>query len=101
MTSFVALYRGRTIHDAQVIAVSIDPHLVKQVATVMESAVATTGDKILDSLGSGRRRALQRVARRRKSTAGRPTHQARPASAASPNPAHQGGEISHDADSGS
>jgi hypothetical protein len=62
MTTFIALYRGRTIHEAELIAVSINAKLVGQVAAALLAETPVTGDEILDSVNFGREKALKRIA---------------------------------------
>ena len=65
MTNFVAVYRGKTIRDAKMIAVSGDPALVAHVASELLDdpfCLNDAGDDpILSALNQGRRRALRLV----------------------------------------
>jgi hypothetical protein len=67
-TSFVALYRGPTITEARLIAVSADPAAVARVAAqLLRTTAAAAGgpapDPVLGAFERGRRRALHRVVR--------------------------------------
>lgn len=67
MTSFVAIYRGRTVGDARLIAVSANPDLVAEVSSkLLEDTPRKDGDEILDALDGGRRSALTLVAQKAK-----------------------------------
>jgi hypothetical protein len=62
MTTFVAIYRGRTISDARLIALSADPALVADVtARILQERSAEESDPIIASLEKGRREALRLV----------------------------------------
>ena len=69
MTSFVALYRGRTISEAKMISVSAEPALVNSVATQMLAGMAAVedlndqqaDDPVIDAIESGRKTALRFV----------------------------------------
>ena len=66
--SFVALYRGPTITEARLIAVSADPGVVARVAaqllrTTAGPADAPESDPVLGAFERGRRRALHEVVR--------------------------------------
>lgn len=66
MTSFVALYRGRTIGDATIIAASADDSLVSLVASRLLRDTNTDSkdhsDPVVSALDCGRRRALRLIA---------------------------------------
>lgn len=68
MTSFLCLYRGHTISDAQIVALSVDPVLVGEFAARLLDAggLALHGDDeeaaadpVLSQLHGGRRAALR------------------------------------------
>ncbi len=60
MTTFLALYRGSTVAEAQIVAVSADPALVRDVATyLLGEPEPHEGDAVVRELESGRRNALR------------------------------------------
>ncbi len=60
MTNFIAIYRGDTVADAKLIAVSADPELVSRIAfSLLKQENNFTGDDVLDTLESARRWALE------------------------------------------
>lgn len=60
MTTFLALYRGRTVADAKLIAVSADPAVVAQVVRrLLASRSEPTDDTAVALVEQGRRAALQ------------------------------------------
>lgn len=64
MKTFVAIYRGDTISDAKVVAVSIDPGLVGDVATRLLGNIAaldTSPDPVLAAVNQGRQTALKMI----------------------------------------
>jgi hypothetical protein len=65
MTSFVAVYRGKTISEAKMIAVSGNPALVAHVASELLDdpfCLHDAGaDPVLIALNQGRRKALRLV----------------------------------------
>ena len=63
MTTFLALYRGKTISEARVIAVSADPELVALIVTalVKEPESPETDDPVTTTLAHGRRAALRLI----------------------------------------
>lgn len=61
MTSFIALYRGRTLNDARLIALSSDPTLISDLITKLISEPLREDDPALRALTRGRRRALKIV----------------------------------------
>lgn len=65
MTTFLALYRGKTVADAQMVAVSADPALVDLVATHLLDMPPTddTADPVVTTLERGRRAALRLIKR--------------------------------------
>lgn len=61
MTNFIALYRGRTLNDARLIALSSDPALISDFTTRLVSEPLREDDPALRELNKGRRRALKIV----------------------------------------
>ena len=65
MVTFLALYRGASLAAAELVAVSIDPTLIAAVAeTLLRQPVADgppSEDPVLQSLSTGKRRALTAV----------------------------------------
>jgi hypothetical protein len=60
MTTFVVIYRGHTIADARLIALSADPALVADVtARILQERSAEDSDPVIGSLEKGRREALR------------------------------------------
>jgi len=65
MVSYIAVFRGRSVSNAQLIAVSADPQLVARVAGELledNTSSAATQDPVINALNSGRRCALRLVA---------------------------------------
>jgi hypothetical protein len=67
MTTFLAIYRGNTVSDAKMIAVSADPSLVSSVAERMLKDPRAIdpddeSDAAIVALSKGRRAALQLIA---------------------------------------
>jgi hypothetical protein len=63
MKTFVAVYRGKAIRTAKLVAVSVDPKVASLVATHMLRDVAEASeDRILDELEQGEARALRCIA---------------------------------------
>ena len=66
-TSFLAIYRGRTVADAKLVAVSADPQIVSEVAARLlkhpDEAEDSEDDPVLAAVERGRRRALRLVSR--------------------------------------
>lgn len=60
-TSFVALYRGRTIASARLVAVSADRQLAADVAANMCLQSITGADPVVSELEHGRRAALRLI----------------------------------------
>jgi hypothetical protein len=59
-TTFVAVYRGATIGEAHLLAVSTDPDLVRDVVTrLLGDAPEAIADPAVRALEDGRREALQ------------------------------------------
>ena len=65
MTTFLALYRGKTVAEARMVAVTCDPHLVALVATRLLEAPPgdDTADPVVTILDRGRRAALRLMKR--------------------------------------
>jgi hypothetical protein len=61
MTTLVALYRGETIGDARLIAVSADPELVAYVAAALLQEPPSSDDPVVAQIDGGQRRALRLV----------------------------------------
>ena len=66
-SSFLALYRGRSVADAKLVAVSADPGVVADFATRLLNRTAPEDDDeedpVLAAIEGGRRRALRLVSR--------------------------------------
>lgn len=61
-TSFVALYRGKTVGSARLVAVSADPDLVASVAAHFEGRAGRNDeDRVLNEMDGGRRVALRLI----------------------------------------
>ena len=67
-TTLLALYRGRTVADAQLIAVTADPHLVAVVADQLLSEDPSSEDSVVRRLSAGRRGALRAIHKEASST---------------------------------
>lgn len=67
MSTFLALYRGETIANAKLVAVSSEPHVVAAFATRLlqepPDAQESHEDPVLGCIERGRRRALRLLAR--------------------------------------
>jgi hypothetical protein len=63
MTTFLALYRGKTIGEAKMVAVSADPTLVALVSTRLLEAPKEEEDPVVTQLERGRRAALRLIKR--------------------------------------
>lgn len=66
MTTFVALYRGATVSEARILAVSTNTDLVSHVASCLladPNISADVSDPVLHPVQQGRRQALRLVAR--------------------------------------
>jgi hypothetical protein len=62
MTTFLALYRGKTIAEAKMVAVTADPTLVSAVAAhLLDASEPQDRDPVLTSLDRGRRGALRLI----------------------------------------
>ena len=67
-SSFIALYRGHTITDAKLVAVSADPGMVADFAKRLlrqPRGDAAAADPVLATIEQGRRQALRLIARER------------------------------------
>jgi hypothetical protein len=64
MTTFLVLYRGKTIGDAKMVAVTADPELVAAVAThLLDTPQPHGADPVVTTLEGGRRAALRLIKR--------------------------------------
>jgi len=64
MTTFVALYRGQTIAEAKLIAVSADLELVSDVTSrILQGQMPDAVDPVIKRLETGRRDALSEIRR--------------------------------------
>lgn len=62
MTTFLALYRGRTVNQSQLIATSADADLVALVAArLLGESRSPSPDSILNAIQRGRSDALQQI----------------------------------------
>jgi hypothetical protein len=62
MCTFLVLYRGQTIADAQMVAVTAEPSLVAAVAThLLQTHESQDADPVLTTLERGRRGALRLI----------------------------------------
>jgi len=62
MTTFLALYRGKTVAEAKMVAVTADPVLVAAVAThLLDTPQLAVEDPVLTTLEHGRRAALRLI----------------------------------------
>ena len=63
MLSFLALYRGNTLRDAEVVAISSAPEIIAEFAERLLAAPldGVDHDPILRTAGEGKRRVLQLV----------------------------------------
>ncbi len=63
MLSFLALYRGSSLHDAEVVAISSEPEIIREFAErlLAEPLDGEDHDPILRTAGEGKRRVLQLV----------------------------------------
>ncbi len=59
----LALYRGPSVAEAKIIAVSVDPDLVSYVAGRLLASRAAADDPVLAKLDQGRRGALRAIQR--------------------------------------
>lgn len=63
MTTFLALYRGESVGDAKILALTAEPGLVREFAARLlhEPATNEASDPVLEALERGRRQALRLV----------------------------------------
>jgi hypothetical protein len=62
MTTFLALYRGRTVAEAKMVAVTADPALVATVAAhLLDTPPPQDEDPVVTTLEQGRRAALRLI----------------------------------------
>jgi hypothetical protein len=61
MVAFVALYRGPTLSQAELVSVSIRRDLIEKAVDVMLDEQRKSEDPVADALGRGRSRALEIV----------------------------------------
>ena len=62
MTTFLALYRGRTIAEAKMVAVTAAPELVAIVAAhLLDTAQPQSDDPVITTIERGRRGALHLI----------------------------------------
>jgi len=63
MTTFLAVYRGMTVAEAKMIAVTADPNLVSMVATHLLEDEQQEADPVVTAIDLGRRAALRLIHR--------------------------------------
>ena len=64
MVSFIALYRGRSLSEAQLVGVSVRRDLIQNVSEVMlDDLTRGLNDPIIASISNGRRKALEMIRR--------------------------------------
>ena len=64
MVSFIALYRGRSLSEAQLVGVSVRRDLIQNVSEVMlDDLTRGLNDPIIASISNGRRKALEMIQR--------------------------------------
>ncbi|MEZ5425249.1 MAG: helix-turn-helix domain-containing protein [Pyrinomonadaceae bacterium] len=61
MATFVALYRGETVGNAQLIAVSADSKIVAEISTKLLKREKPSMDQVSEILDEGRRSALREI----------------------------------------
>jgi len=62
MTTFLAVYRGKAIAEAKMVAVTADPELVAAVVTrLLDTPPPHNADPVITSLERGRRGALRLI----------------------------------------
>jgi hypothetical protein len=62
VTTFLALYRGQTVGDAKMVAVTADPLLIAYVATnLLDISRQEDTDPVVNTLERGRRAALRLI----------------------------------------
>jgi hypothetical protein len=71
MSTFLALYRGRTIAEARLVAVSADPDLVSDFADrLLQQPAPAFDDPVVSRVERGRREALRLLLRELEGGAG-------------------------------
>jgi hypothetical protein len=63
MTTFLALYRGTTIAEAKIVAVTADPALVAVVARQLLDTPQPEDDPVVTAIERGRKHALRLIKR--------------------------------------
>ena len=63
MRNFIALYHGRTVSTASIVAVSADPDLIAYVSSKLLAEQEQPEDPVLTKLHRGRRGALRAIKR--------------------------------------
>ena len=66
MTSFIALYRGQSVADANLIAVSADPNIVALVSDALLNKPRELKDKVIRCIETGQRAAIELVSQEAK-----------------------------------
>jgi hypothetical protein len=62
MTTFIAIYRGTSVNQAKLIAVSVDPALIADVsARLLQERDGTGQDPVVEELEHGRQEALRLI----------------------------------------
>jgi hypothetical protein len=61
MKTFLAVYRGRTIGEARLVAVSVEPVLVAEVVCRLLRRKSTETDDVVALIERGRRQALEAI----------------------------------------
>ena len=61
MTTFVAVYRGQTIAEAKLVAVSADPELVAYVVNELLQKNVEIDDPVINEFEGGRKSALKLI----------------------------------------
>jgi len=70
-TTFIALYRGQTVGEARIIAVSAEPSLVADVSSrILSQQADEDHDPVIRSVEEGRRRALHLIERQAQGRSG-------------------------------
>jgi hypothetical protein len=61
MPTFVAVYHGENMQNSKLVAVSMEPKLVAEVATrlLAEDQLSDTGNPVQDAVARGKRHALE------------------------------------------
>ena len=62
MTTFVALYRGQTIAEAKLVAVSADPSIVAEVSSrILQAQDTESSDPVIARVDRGKNEALRLI----------------------------------------